>query len=236
MAGDAFQAKVWALANRRQETLGYVQLESKLRIVQTRGDVRVGHGVDVRVHAQRNCGDLIALRSELRDGVDFRFAFDVHGANAGIERRHDFLVPFAHAAENDALRRNARAERARQLTAGYDVGAAAAFRKALENRQVSVGLDRVGDQHLACTDGRDRTVDGVVGFVDRASRVHVGRRTEALGDPGKGNAVAVQDAVHVREMGGEGHVLAFEMNRLALSHAEFFSGSNGAVECFSPNR
>ncbi len=183
MAADAIQVEGVVLHDRRQQRAGHVDLEAELRRVQPGRDVGVGLRVDVRVHAQGDGRLLPELAGDLAEELQLALALDVDGANLRFEGGLQLRSGLADAAVDDAVRGDPRLQRAEQLAAADDVGPAAEGRQPLQQSEVAVGLDGVGDEGLAAAlRALHRCFDRPVGRVHPFGGVDPGRRAVGVGD------------------------------------------------------
>jgi hypothetical protein len=154
------------------------------------GDV----GVDPNAHSHRPAAALHdpAQRRELGGG------FQVHVADARLDRRNQLVIALPDPAEDDPLRLEAGGERPRQLAAGDDVGAGAQVPKDPEHREIGVRLDGVGHpvRHRV-----ERPVERAKLPSDHAGAVEVRRRPHGLGDRGERHAAEVERTAPALETG-----------------------------------
>ncbi len=165
--------------------------------LQTGGDVRVGLGVDVRVHAQRNARHLADRACHLVQAVQLGNRFDVEAQDAVLEREAHFIGALAHARKNHLVRIAAGSDHAQQFTARDDVETGAFARQQVQDGQVGIGLHRVADQRVAPGAGVGK---GVEVLQQRGLGIDIGRGAELFGDAGQGRAFGVQHAVQVKEV------------------------------------
>ena len=170
--------------------------DPELRRLESRRDVGVRLGVDVRVHAEGH-PRLRPLRPRhLVDGLELGGRLDVEGEDVGLQPLADLLARLAHPREHDPPRLESGPERAVELAPRDHVGARAEPGEQPEDGQVHVGLDGVADE---MRQARERLVVGLVDLGDGARGVDVGGRAHRFGDPVEGRGVAVEATVLVAE-------------------------------------
>ena len=121
-----------------------------------RGAVHIG------VDAHRNRCHRAHFGGEAAQRLQFLGAFDVKGHDPCLDPVPHLVERLAHAGEDDAVGRDARAQGAVQFAAADDVGSGTGPRQEFEHGQVGVGLDRVCDER-ARRHGRVRAGPGASG-------------------------------------------------------------------------
>ena len=146
-------------------------------------DAGVGLGVRLRrqvgVDPQRHRGDLAHFGRDAPEREQFFLALDVEQHDVVFESAAHFGVGLADAGEDDLGVGSAGGDRAVQLAAAGHVEPRAVLGHQPANREVAVGLDRVGDDRL----GGGKSVLNLAQFRgQRALGVDVERRAEPLGE------------------------------------------------------
>ncbi len=112
------------------------------------GDLVMGLGVDIRVHAHGDAGLAPLGFGHFAQGAKLGLQFHVEGEDAGVEREGHLLLGLADAGEGDAVGRHIHRERAAQLAFGHHIHAGAEPRQGGEHAEIGVGLDRVADERV----------------------------------------------------------------------------------------
>ncbi len=199
MAVDADHVEVRQLRGAHVDGLGVGYGDAELVFLEARGDVRVGAGVDVRVHAQRHRRDLAHLGGHHLQALELVGGLDVEAVHPHFQGAAHVFTGLADPGEHHAIGAAAGGQHAFQFTAGDDVEARAQARQQVQHAQVGVGLDREADQVIHPVQGI-----GVAAVLrlDMGTRVHVGGRSEAFGDRRQGHpfreqlAAAVVECIH----------------------------------------
>ena len=108
----------------------------------------MGFGVHIGIDAQRNRR---GFAQPLRHGVDsvqFGQAFHVEALNAGIQRKFDFHLAFAHARKNDFVRAAARRQHPCNFAARHGIETAAQPCEMSDDTQIAVGFDGIANQRV----------------------------------------------------------------------------------------
>jgi hypothetical protein len=175
-AGDPHAGERRCLAIQRK---GFVVGDTELALAQSRGDVGMGLGVDVRIDAQRNGGLAPHVARNPVQAFDFAVGLHVEAQDSGGERGAHLGFGLAHPGEDSLRRGAAGGEHPRQLATRYDIEAGAKPGKQVEDGEVGICLHRVADQHVPPGASRGEFVPcGLEG----GPRVDVARRAELLGD------------------------------------------------------
>ena len=109
-------------------------------------DLGVGLGVHIGIDPQRDGRALAHRQGDFVQRRQFRLALDIELMDARVQRGAHLGFGLAHAGKDDLAGGNARRQRLGQFAARHHIGARAQLRQCFENRQIVVGLDRVGDQ------------------------------------------------------------------------------------------
>ena len=174
---------------------------AELVALEARADVRVGLGIDVRVHADADRGRLARFGGDFTEHLQFGFAFDVEAQNARLQCLAHFGACFAHAGEDHLGRVAACGQNAFEFTAGDDVEPATLAGKELQHGQRGVGLHGVADMELA---------SGETALVGRQCLAHGGRGIDEqrcamrLGEVAHAHVFNEQFVVAVGNMGMAG--------------------------------
>lgn len=73
---------------------GLVIGNAEFVIFQSRGNIRVGFGIDIGVHAKTHGGGLAEFGCCVADSIQFRFAFDVKTKDSGFKCGGNFPRAF----------------------------------------------------------------------------------------------------------------------------------------------
>jgi hypothetical protein len=107
-----------------------------------------GGRLDVGVDPERDRHGAPRRHPQLVQGVQLPLGLHVEAVDSGAVRVGELVHRLPHAAEDDAIGRDAGAERTVQLAGGDDVGSRPHSGQGAEHGQVAVRLDRVGDQEV----------------------------------------------------------------------------------------
>jgi hypothetical protein len=143
------------------------------------GDLVVGLGVDVGIHAE---GDASVASACIRHGAQraqLCLRFHVERENAGLKRERHLLFGLADAREGDPLWRHADGERPAELAFGNDVHASPELGQGGEHAEIGVGLDGVADERaLVRSEGFG---EHPIVTLERCGRIAVERRACGVG-------------------------------------------------------
>jgi hypothetical protein len=156
------------------------EIDAKLVLGLAGGNVFVGVGVNVRVHADRGRGDHAELAGDLVEVAEFFLALDVERVDPLLQRIDDLVTGLANTGEGAMRRITARLDDAEEFSAGNDVEARAVGRQQAEHREVGICLHGVGDLVIHAI---QRGIKAGVVVDDRARRINVERRA-VLGSQG----------------------------------------------------
>jgi len=176
--------------------LGVGDGDAELVFLEPGGNVRVGTGVDVGVHPQRDGGAHALFGGDFLQALQLVGGLDVEAVHADFQRAAHVVARFAHAGKDHLAGIAASGEYTLEFAAGHDVEAGAQARQQVEYAQVRVRLDREADQ---VRNTGQRIGVGAVLRLDMGARVDVGRRAEAFGDGGQRHAFREQRTVAVVE-------------------------------------
>ena len=123
VATDAFQQKVRVRRGLLVERLGLADIDSEFVFPQPGGDVRMGGGIDVRVHAERNARLHAAARGQRFDQNQLRFGLAIEAVDAALKRVFDLVGGLAYARKYHLGRIAAGFQHPEQFSARYDVEA-----------------------------------------------------------------------------------------------------------------
>ncbi len=161
-----------------------VERHTEFVVFEAGRDVRVGLGIDVRIHAETHRRPLAEASRHPVQMIEFAGRFDVEAVDRMVERLRHFGVGLADAGKHDPCRIAARRDHARQLAARYDVKPAAEPREQVEHAQIRIGLYRVADE---MRDAGERRVELAKRAFKRGARVDEARGSKPCGDVRKRN-------------------------------------------------
>ena len=184
---DHIEARLGGQApqQRRGELDGHAELVEAL----PGGDVRVGVGVDVRVHPQGDPGLHAARAGQRVDAVRFAVRLDVDGLHAEGDRVVELVARLADAGEDDLRRLEAGPQGRLDLAPRVRVGAGAEVPEQAQDGERGVRLEGVVN---GVGVSRERRVEGGARAPDEARAVDVDGRPGPAGDLRHRNAVAGQ--------------------------------------------
>ena len=151
---------------------------------------------DVQVHTQRDAGLNTPPDGDSFEQVQLLAALDVEAVDSGLEPGAQLPLALARAGEDDPLRGNPRLEGARQLSSAHDVGAGTETGQAVEERQVSVGLDRIRHEQAGTPESG---FEGAIPVFQQGPVVEVKGGPEASGDVVEGERSAAEHAVRASQ-------------------------------------
>lgn len=120
--------------------------DAELVLFETGRNVRVGAGIDVRVHAQRNRGANAQLGGDHLQALQLVGGFDVEAVHADFEGATHVVTGLADTGEDDLVSAAASGQNAFQLATGNDVETGTETGQDIQYAEVGVGLDRKADQ------------------------------------------------------------------------------------------
>ena len=166
-------------------------------LFEARGDVRVGPGIDVRIHAQGDPRLRMHVLGRAVDGLQLLAGLHIEHEDVHLERILDLVPPLADAGVHDLLGIDPGAKRPEQLAAGDDVGAGALPANDPEDRRAGVRLHGEADEvrHSGVC-----LIKGAEMVRQRAAAVAIEGRPHALGDRPDRNAFAVELSILVLEI------------------------------------
>src|ERR1039458_9818330 len=151
---------------------------SELVFMQTRGNVGMGIGRHVRIHAESHAGNRAQPRRALCQSPEFRLAFHIEQQNPSSQRRSHLVTRLSHAREYDLLGRAAvGGHHPLQFSARNYVKAASLPRQQAQNAHIGIRLDGIAD---GVGDIAKRVLKGRQPLADRRCRIDVERRSVAL--------------------------------------------------------
>ena len=193
-------AQVEAVEHRksREDSGGLVDRHAELVLALAGRDLGMGAGIDVRIDAQHGARLRAACRGELRENDAFFFQFDVELPDPSLDPAHQLRTSLADAGEDDVRRRHTGGERPRHLAARDYVGAITLAREHVEDSDVWVRLDRIGEVD---TPGRFQPVPEGARLVPQLiCGIDIDRRAHLRRDARKGNGFAVKLAIDQLKM------------------------------------
>ncbi|MNJ26724.1 hypothetical protein D3C77_212140 [compost metagenome] len=194
---DHFQVRQLGGAN--VHLFGIGDGDTELVFFQTRGDVRVGAGIDVRVDPQRNRRAQAHLGGNHLQAFQLVGGLDVEAVHADFQGATHVFTGLADTGENHAIGAATGGQDTLQLTAGNDVETCAQTGQQVQHAEVGVGFD--GKAHQVRNTLQSVGIATVLGL-DVGARVDIGWRAETFGDGRQGHAfreqftVAVVESVH----------------------------------------
>jgi hypothetical protein len=192
-SGDAYARQARRLGVKRPR---FLEGDAELVFLQPRGDVGVGAGIDVRVHAQADGRRGAHAAGDAGDAQQFAARLDVEAEDALLDGQADVRLGLAHAREHHLARVAPSGDHALQLAARDDVEAAAQAGEQVEDGEVGVCLHSVADEVRPIA---QRPLEGLEGPGERRFGVDVAGGAELAGDGGQGYLLGVQFAVDQAE-------------------------------------
>ena len=116
-------------------------VDPELVAAPARGDLVVGLGIDVGVHAERDRRAHVQRAGGRIQGLKLGGRFDVELSHPAGERQVHLVPRLAGPGKHQSFRRDAGLERAAQLAARDDIGAGAEAGEGADHREVVVRLD-----------------------------------------------------------------------------------------------
>jgi len=153
MAGNAADLKIWQGGCTTIEVECFVEGDAKLVALQAGGDVRVGLGVDVRIHPQGDRCEHAELRCNVVEPVEFGCRLDVEATDAGFECLAHLCACLADTGEHHLGRIATGGDDAGKLSTGDDVETGAQCGKHRQHAEVGVRLDGVAHQRRTSLQG-----------------------------------------------------------------------------------
>ena len=117
--------------------------DTKLVLSQTRGDVGMGVGTNIRIQTERYASHFSFGCCEFVDNLEFGDAFYVEAENVVIEAKIDFPIALAYTCINNLIIGEARLERSFDLAATHAIGSKTCLADDAEHTGVGVGLDGI---------------------------------------------------------------------------------------------
>ena len=125
------------------------QRHAKLVLAHPGGNIRMRLRVHIRVHPQRDGGNLAHGRCDLGEALQLRRRFHIKTANPGSKRRLQLRIRFRDTGKDHPRRVAARLQHPRQLAAGNNIKARAFIGEQAQNGEIRVRLHRKMQLQLA---------------------------------------------------------------------------------------
>ena len=174
---------------------------AKLVALESGGDIGVGLGVDVRVHADADRRGLAFCDGHFAQNLQLCFAFHVETQNASLQRLPHFQARFTHAGKNHLAGIATGGNDTLQFTTRDDVESTPLAGKKLQQRQRGVGFHGIADMQLAS--GETTLVSGQC-IAHGGHRIDEKRRAVLLGKVAGPQPFDAQVVVTVGDMGSAG--------------------------------
>ena len=146
MTTDTDHFHAWQFGRLPIEPLGAGDVHTELVLLESGRNIRVGLGIDVRIHAERYRRALVHRHRHTVEPLQFRFGLHIEAADAHRQRLPHLGFGLADTRENDTPCRRAGPHDAIQLAAGHDVETGTEPFQYLQHGKVGIGLDRIADQ------------------------------------------------------------------------------------------
>ncbi len=199
VAVDAQYLDVWQLGGALIECRCLGDIHAELVVLQAGGDVGVGLGVHIRVHADGDGRFTIQFAGDQIEQFQLGGGFHVKAMDVGFQGGGHFIGGLADAGKHDLVRIAAGAQYPFQFAAGDDIKAGAATGQHVQYRQVGVGFHRITDLVRMIAEG---LVEGLEVTFQGGTGIEVQRRAETVGQLfyrqffGEQLAVAVLEVIH----------------------------------------
>ena len=167
---------------------------AKLVFLQTSGDIGMGIGIDIGIHAHGDWRDRTEAGRHSIEPLQLSLGFDVETIDSGLQSAAHLRLTFADTGEHHLRGIPAGGQYALQLARRDDVEAGAETREDIQHAEVGVGLDRIAD---AVIDSRQGIVESPPVGLQSRPRVDVAGRAVALGDDIQGHLLSRQLVVLV---------------------------------------
>ena len=161
-------------------------------------NLRVRTGVDVGVDAQRRRRANAARVGEHRQIAALLLTLDVELPDALVQRMRHFGIGLADTRKDDPPRRHSARQRTVELARRHDIGTHAHACEHTHDREIGIGLQRIGDFGVTCL--RDRVLKHARMALERCARVDVDRGADLGSDTRKRHVLGVEFAVPIFEM------------------------------------
>ena len=158
---------------------GLLDVDAELVLLEPRGDVGMGPGIDVRIDPQGHPGLDLQAPGEAVDLLQFLGGLQVEQQDVRLEGRLDLLGLFAHPGIDDLARVHPGRQGPVEFAAGDDVGPGPQPGEEPQNRQVGVGFHREAEDMGKVG---ERGVEDPVVMGQGAGAVEIKRRAHLLGD------------------------------------------------------
>ena len=187
-----------------------LERHAKLVLRLAGGNLVMGLGVDVGVHAKRDARGLPTRVGHFAQIAKLGFRFHVEGEDARVEREGHLFLGLADAGEGDPLRRHIHGERPAKFAFGDHVHAGAKLRQGGEHAEIGIGLDGIADERVGRV--REGVGEHPVVALERCRGIAIERSPDGVGQRGEvdvfgveyagvGNAAPVVEMVHGRKRG-----------------------------------
>ncbi len=174
-------------------------VHAELVVFQAGGNIRVGLGVHIRVHADGDGRFTVQFAGHQIQQFQFGGGFHIETVDVGFQGRGHFVGGFAHAGKDNFVRIAAGTQHPFQFATGDDIEAGAAAGQYIQHRQVGVGFHRVAHLMRVVAEG---FIERQIVTLQSRPGIQVERRAEAVRQLlygklfGKQFTVAVLKGVH----------------------------------------
>ena len=190
------QLQVRQLGSARINLCRAIKPNAKFVLALSGGNVLVGLGINVRIHADSDGCLLVKPLSDRIDALELRFAFHIETMDSRAQGIGNLFFGLPNACESTGVSATACFQDPKELSAGDNVESSTLASEQAEDCEVRASLHRIADQVIQ---GLQRSLELAEVVPDGVGRIDVHWRPDSVGQLLKVHVLAVENRVTIRK-------------------------------------